>query len=125
VTEFDRGGKALVDLTFGGKDADSYRAYRAEWTGRPADDPALVANREGDRVTAYASWNGATEVASWQLVAGPDAQRFRPVASMRRTGFETELTARTNEAVVRVRALDADGKVLGTSQPVRLTTADD
>jgi Arylsulfotransferase (ASST) len=121
VTEFDRGGEALLDLTFGGKDADSYRAYRAEWTGRPADDPALVATREGDEVTAHASWNGATEVASWQLVAGRDAQRFRPVATAPRSGFETELSARTNEPVLRVRALDADGKVLGTSQPVRLS----
>src|SRR5918992_519576 len=48
VTEFDRAGEVVFDLRFGGKGADSYRAYRAEWTGRPADDPALAARRAED-----------------------------------------------------------------------------
>jgi hypothetical protein len=121
VTEFDRGGKVVFDLRFGGEGADSYRAYRAKWTGRPADDPALAATRAEDgRVTAYASWNGATEVARWQLVAGPDAERMHPVATVPKTGFETALTARTAEPFVRVRALDAGGTVLGTSDEVKL-----
>ena len=121
VTEFDRAGEVLFDLRFGGEGADSYRAYRAEWTGRPADDPALAATRAEDgRVTAYASWNGATEVARWQLVAGPDARRLHPVATVPKAGFETELTARTAEPFVRVRALAADGTVLGTSRAVSL-----
>jgi Arylsulfotransferase (ASST) len=121
VTEFDRAGKVVFDLRFGGNGADSYRAYRAKWTGRPADDPMLAATRAEDgRVTVYASWNGATAVARWQLVAGPDAQRLHPVATVPKAGFETELTARTAEPFVRVRALDADGTVLGTSRAVRL-----
>ncbi len=121
VTEFDRDGEVVFDLRFGGEGADSYRAYRAEWTGRPADDPALAATRAEDgRVTAYASWNGATEVARWQLVAGPDAERLHPVATVPKAGFETELTARTAEPLVRVRALAADGTVLGTSGAVKL-----
>lgn len=121
VTEFDRAGEVVFDLRFGGNGADSYRAYRAEWTGRPADDPALAATRAEDgRVIAYASWNGATEAARWQLMAGPAAQRLHPVATVPKAGFETELTARTAEPFVQVRALDADGTVLGTSRAVRL-----
>jgi hypothetical protein len=121
VTEFDRGGDVVFDLRFGGEGADSYRAYRAEWTGRPAGDPALAATRDKDgRVAAYASWNGATDVARWQLVAGSNAQRLHPVATVLNAGFETTLTARTEEPVVRVRALDAHGMVLGTSRAVRL-----
>jgi hypothetical protein len=121
VSEFDRGGEVLFDLRFGGEGADSYRAYRAEWTGRPADDPALAATRPKDgQVTAYASWNGATEVAQWQLVAGPDPERLQQVATVPKAGFETALTAQTAEPFVRVRALDADGSVLGTSRAVSL-----
>jgi hypothetical protein len=121
VTEFDRGGEVLFDLRFGGEGADSYRAYRAAWTGRPADDPALAATRAEDGVvTAYASWNGATEVAQWQLVAGPDPERLQPVATVPKAGFETTLTAQTAERFVRVRALAADGSVLGTSRAVEL-----
>jgi hypothetical protein len=124
VTEFDRAGDVVFDLRFGGNGADSYRAYRAEWTGRPADDPAVAATRTEDgRVTAYASWNGATEVARWQLVAGTDAQRQHPVATVPKAGFETALTARTEEPFVRVRALGADGTVLGTSRAVRLAVS--
>ena len=48
VTEFDRAGEVVFDLRFGGNGADSYRAYRAEWTGRPADHPALSARRVSD-----------------------------------------------------------------------------
>ena len=121
VTEFDRAGEVLFDLRFGGDGADSYRAYRAKWRGRPADDPALAATRAEDgRVTAYASWNGATEVARWQLVTGPDAERLHPIATVPKAGFETELTARTTEPFVRVRALEADGTVLGTSRALSL-----
>jgi hypothetical protein len=121
VTEFDRGGEVLFDLRFGGEGADSYRAYRATWTGRPADDPALAATRAEDGVvTAYASWNGATEVAQWQLVAGPDPERLQPVATVPKAGFETKLTAQTAEPFVRARALAADGSVLGTSRAVEL-----
>ena len=113
------GQDRLVD--FGGEGADSYRAYRAKWTGRPADDPALAATRgENGVVTAYASWNGATEVAQWQLVAGPDAERMNPVATVPKAGFETKLTAQTAEPFVRARALAADGTVLGTSDAVEL-----
>jgi hypothetical protein len=125
ATEFDRDGRVLYDLRFGAEGADSYRGYRAEWTGRPADDPALVAERGANgQVSAAASWNGATEVARWQLLSGPDAQRLHVVAEQPRSGFETALTAPTDDPVVRARALDGHGAVLGTSPPVRLTTGD-
>ena len=122
VTEFDRDGKVLLDLRFGGKGADSYRAYRSAWSGRPAEAPALAAARSDDgRITAYASWNGATEVVRWQLVAGPSTERLRVVAVAPRRGFETEIRARTDEPLVRVRALDAGGAILATSRAVTLS----
>jgi hypothetical protein len=66
----------------------------------------------------YASWNGATEVARWQVLAGR-ASRLRGVASKARAGFETEITAKSRGSHVAVRALDARGRVLGTSRAVR------
>jgi hypothetical protein len=53
-------------------------------------------------------------------LAGPDQQRVHNVAVVPKAGFETELTARTADPFVRVRALDADGAVLGTSLAVKL-----
>jgi hypothetical protein len=119
-TEFALDGRVLLDGRFG-KGADSYRAYRFPWSGRPADDPsvALGEPRDGE-VAVYASWNGATDVARWQVLAGPDANRMRVVASAPKRGFETAIAARTAEPRIRVRALDEHGDVLGTSRAVAL-----
>jgi hypothetical protein len=117
-SEFSRGGRLLFDgrLT---KGKGNYRAVRAPWTGRPATSPAIAARRtRRDRVVVHASWNGATEVARWQVLAG-SASRPRGVASKARDGFETAITARTRSTRVSVRALDARGRVLGTSRQVR------
>ena len=99
---------------------DSYRAYRFPWAGRPDVPPKLLATRSGDRVTARVSWNGATNVASWQLLAGTAPAALQPVATAPATSFETALGAATRAPYVAVRALDAAGAVLGTSRPERL-----
>ena len=72
-----------------------------------------------DEVTLYASWNGATEVATWEVLAGPGRDGLEPVASVPRKGFETEITVESTEAYIGVRAKDASSKVLGTSKAVK------
>jgi hypothetical protein len=81
LSEFDGEGGLLFNATFPGGD-QSYRAFRMKWSGHPTDNPAVAAKSSaGDKVTVYASWNGATEVESWQVLAGPEADRLEPVAS--------------------------------------------
>ena len=125
-TELDRDGRVLLDGSFGSEGADSYRAYRAEWTGRPAEPPAVAveADSEEGRWVVHASWNGATEVARWQVLAGAEPARLRPVAEKPRTGFETSIRVEADDGVLGVRALDARGAVLGTSRPVELSDLD-
>ncbi len=83
----------------------------------PATDPAMVAERgSDDEVTLYASWNGATEVATWEVLAGPDPQRLRSVGSVPRDGFESTITVVTAERYVGVHAKDSSGRVIGTSK---------
>jgi hypothetical protein len=96
VTEFARDGTIVFDSSLP-KGGQSYRAFRFPWVGRPADRPALV-ERGG---MLYASWNGATEVASWRV----DGE------TTPRTGFETVLRATRGV----VAALDKKGKVLGAA----------
>jgi hypothetical protein len=118
--EFDADGR----MVFGGELArgnDSYRAYRLRWKGRPAAPPDAVATRSGTRVTVHASFNGATGVARWELLAGSSEDALEPVAQAKATGFETMLRASSTEPLVAVRALDADGDALGTSAPVAPT----
>ena len=97
-------------------DTDTYRAFKQRWVGRPSSRRPSRLEREGERVTAYASWNGATEVTRWQLLAGPSADALKPVAGVRRQGFETEIEAETPGPWFAVRALRGK-RVLGTSQP--------
>ena len=68
------------------------------------------------------SWNGATDVARWELLAGADAHTLAPIGSANRAGFETAVTAKSTAALVAMRAYDAAGNVLGTSAPVKPTS---
>ena len=116
-SEFDANGNVVFDgeIAPGG---DNYRAYRFPWTGRPTRPPDLIAARDGDRVRARVSWNGATGVASWELWAGPSREALARVKGDTARGFETAISAATPERYVAVRALDAAGTVLGTSATV-------
>jgi hypothetical protein len=69
-------------------------------------------------VSVHTSWNGATEVASWRLLAGPSQQQLAPVATAVRTGFETELSTPAHESYVAVQALNQAGAVIGTSRTI-------
>jgi Arylsulfotransferase (ASST) len=118
-SEFTASGRLVFDgrLTRG---KGNYRAVREPWTGRPQQPPAIAAaRRRHGRVRVYASWNGATEVARWQVLAGAAPDRLAGVASRARDGFETEIAARTRAPYVAVRALDRAGQVLGTSRAIR------
>ena len=71
------------------------------------------------RVAARVSWNGATDVATWELWAGPRADALTRVKGQPRAGFETAISAVAAGPFVQVRALDPAGAVLGTSATVR------
>ncbi len=118
-SEFSSNGELLFSANFP-PEVESYRAFRFPWKGQPSDDPAMVAERgSDDKVTLYASWNGATEVDTWEVLAGPDPERLKPVGSVPRHGFETAITVGTAERYVGVQAKDSRGRVLGTSKATR------
>src|SRR5215217_1705633 len=117
-SEFGPDGKLLYDASFPSQ-VESYRAFRFPWKGQPEDRPAVVAEAgPEDRVTIYVSWNGATEVDTWQVLAGGDPDKLEPAGSAPRKGFETAVTMYTSEPHVAVEARDGSGRVLGTSEAV-------
>jgi hypothetical protein len=67
--------------------------------------------------TVYASWNGATLVTAWRLLAGAGAASLATVAQVAHSGFETAIPvpAGTVGPDLEVQALGAEGQVLGTS----------
>jgi hypothetical protein len=118
-SEFSPEGGLLLNGRFPAA-GTSYRAYRYEWVGQPAEPPAVVAERKGDAVTVYASWNGATEVAGWRVLAGPAADQLVEAGTASRDGFETAIEVTTGEPFIAVEALDAGGTVLGTSDAIEM-----
>jgi EmrB/QacA subfamily drug resistance transporter len=116
VSEFSSAGQILMDATLPGPDL-SYRARLDPWVGLPLYPPAGAARRRAGQTTVYASWNGATRVAAWRVLgrAGPGA--LRPLATGARAGFETAIPVASGAGDFQVQALDARGRVLGTSAP--------
>jgi Arylsulfotransferase (ASST) len=127
-SEFSATGQLLLDGHMHGS-YQSYRTYRFPWTGTPTSTPAITAatasakagGRGGGRgpITVYASWNGATQVTSWRVLAGPSAGQLAPVATAARTGFETAIATPAHEPYVAVQALEASGAVLSTSKTIK------
>ena len=72
-----------------------------------------------DKVTLYVSWNGATDVATWQVLAGPDPSQLEPPGFAPKRGFETAVTVSTAESYVAVQAGSATGRMLGSTEAVR------
>jgi hypothetical protein len=118
-SEFGPDGKLLFDASFP-RAVESYRSFRFPWKGRPQAGPAVAAETgQGDEVTLYASWNGSTEVATWQVLAGGGPGELEPIGSAPRKGFETAVTLDTHEEYLAVRARDGSGRVLATTNAVK------
>ena len=80
----------------------------------------VIAFTKDGKTTVYASWNGATEVASWRVRGGNGDGALATVGEAPKDGFETAVEVPDGPTRFEVQALDAAGKVLGTSAPVEL-----
>ncbi|KAI6878948.1 hypothetical protein KC360_g8580 [Hortaea werneckii] len=98
----------------------SYRAFKQEWIGCPRMRPDVVVERhrqqqhqqwshqsawkegQGEGVTVYVSWNGATEVEAWEIYGGggsygghnshaQDATKLSHLATIPKKGFESSV----------------------------------
>jgi hypothetical protein len=112
-SEYNSEGRLLFEAHFADANV-SYRTYRFRWNGQPTTLPAVAASNRGKTTTVYVSWNGATDVKGWRVLAGASSSSLRTVITARRTGFETAITI-SRQSHVRVQALGGSGHVLGTS----------
>ncbi|EHK22076.1 uncharacterized protein TRIVIDRAFT_71064 [Trichoderma virens Gv29-8] len=119
MSEFDENNKEVWNMRYGFTGPGSFRAYKfTDWKSTPSYPPKVFAEslQDGSAVV-HMSWNGATEVASWRVLAvvGSNAT-FVDVGTVKKSGFETSYTVnREGVKEVMVMALDADGKHLSTS----------
>jgi EmrB/QacA subfamily drug resistance transporter len=115
LTEYSVSGQKLLDASLPYPDI-TYRSEVEPWVGEPLTSPAGAALNHDGRTTVYASWNGATQVASWRVL-GATAAGGPPstLAATPRSGFETAIPITGADTSFQLQALDADGKVIGTS----------
>jgi hypothetical protein len=116
VTEVAPDGQAVFGLRL---QYYTYRAVRTDWRGLPTGRPAIAARRARRTVRLWASWNGATEIRRWQVLAGATPDALRPLRGRHAfLGLETSMRVMTRAPYVAVRALDARGAELGRSGAV-------
>jgi len=119
-SEFSATGELLCDTHFAPLDStteavQTYRIYKARWTGSPPQAP--VVKRDVD--TLYVHWNGATEVRSWKLegreAVGGRAAKYRKLGIFKHEGFETEMVveAMYDYSTFRLTAVDGQSATLG------------
>ncbi len=118
-TEFDRGGSAIYNAQLP-SGVNSYRVYRMPWSGRPAERPAIAVRAlSPGSARVYASWNGATGVSRWQVLAGARRGSLEPVRSAPKRGFETAVEVPGGARYFQVRAKSPRGRTLGASRIAR------
>lgn len=121
-SEFTPSGKLDFDAHFTAP-TTSYRAYRFPWSAQPTDAPALAASNSADGIaTVYASWNGATDVSSWRVLAGTGPGALQTAGSVGKRGFETAIPVHTGQPAFQVQALGSKGQVLSTSGVANIGT---
>lgn len=113
VTEFASDGRIRFDarLPTGGQ---SYRMLRFPWSGTPSIAPQVAAQGR----VVHASWNGATDLASWRLRVGTRAATLRDGGDTPAHAFETALPVPAGATHAAVVALDRSGRPLATSRTV-------
>jgi hypothetical protein len=118
-TEFDSSGHVLFDATLG-KQVQNFKTFLAPWSAQPTTVPAVQATPNGAGALSVAvSWNGATAVASWRVLAGASPSTLAPVITSAKSGFQTAIAAPGTGPYLAVQALDASGAVLAVSATVK------
>jgi hypothetical protein len=120
ISEYGPNGTLLFDA-HEPYDMIFYRAYRFPWNARPARPPSVLASTDntGEQTIVHMSWNGATGVSAWRILAGARAGALTARATVPDSGFETSAVVPHTYTYVSVEALDAAGRVLGSTLPVK------
>jgi arylsulfotransferase ASST len=114
ATEYDAGKNVVAEIDT----SMTYRLFKVSWRGTPGTRPSVVNSMTADgHDNVHVSWNGATQVADWRILAGTSARTLHAITTTKRNGFETTaaIPVDTTTKYVQVQALDGAGKVLGTS----------
>lgn len=131
ITEFAPSGVPVMNFRFGPLDAAvrTYRVYKGGWHGEPGWPPSVAAEKHGDEVWLWVSWNGATAAHTWAVYDAGDAKDLDDVGTPNaakttalKEGFETRIVVDNVRRYARIAALDEEGGMLGLSELLDLST---
>ena len=118
-TEYNTAGSVLLDGTLG-PDVQDFRTYLAPWSAQPKTPPALAAQAgSAGSATIEASWNGATGVAQWRLLAGSSSSSLADLGTTAASGFQTTINAGKAGPYFEVQALGSAGQTLASSAVIK------
>ncbi|KAG8628186.1 hypothetical protein KVT40_004059 [Elsinoe batatas] len=155
ITEFSEDGAVIWDVAFGPmhldrESADNYRSLKFNWTGTPTWMPKIapgpqpkytfksenstfhIALRDdsGNSIpnnTAYFSWNGATEIKKWIVLASnhtSDLNMDHLWAEITKLGFETSSFVGESTRFVQALAIDDKDQILGQTDVLSMGSSD-
>lgn len=110
VQEYDAAGKMIYEMVYGFPYLGySYRVLKSAWRGWPKSKPkAKLCKQKDGSLRAFMSWNGATEIKHWNVYGGSgknDTKALSKMATIQRTGFETNVTISNGTQAVQVEAV--------------------
>ncbi|KAK3711907.1 hypothetical protein LTR37_009425 [Vermiconidia calcicola] len=121
IAEYAHDGTVLMEAKVR-PNTKSYRSYKFPWVGYPMLPPdvySVAFAKDGEdtySTIVYISWNGATEVDTWNIYQAHAIGTRQLMVSTPKTGFETAITYDGYASHVTVEAVDRTGKILGTSE---------
>ncbi|KAL1854700.1 hypothetical protein Plec18170_004791 [Paecilomyces lecythidis] len=131
-SEHSPSGKCLMEARFLSPRFSSYRTFKLpnnNFHGRPSEPPAVKSFVYASAISPtvittvtvfYVSWNGATDVASWNFYAqAQDSSAPVLVGNVQKTDFETMFMADGYLDWASAEALDINGNSLGWSEVQR------
>ncbi|KAJ4158370.1 uncharacterized protein LMH87_008899 [Akanthomyces muscarius] len=128
--EYNKAGQPVMDVQRGllgvgfQEGMYAYRVSRHRWQGEPSWPPSVAVDapsKSTSNATVYVSWNGATDVAQWAILASDTAETVsnykNVIAQVNRTGFETQITldSALTRRYIGAAAVSAGGDVMGAS----------
>ncbi|KAE8411958.1 ASST-domain-containing protein [Aspergillus pseudocaelatus] len=126
ISEHTDDGTPVFFATLNDSREMNYRAFKFNWTGEPSDKPSLrtYAAAPGSGTTFWVSWNGATEVAHWNLYGTMStSEEFTLLSKVDRQGFQTTYTSTDYHPRAYAEAVSSDGSSLGNSSAVDTTSS--
>ncbi len=126
MTEVSPENNTLFEFTFD-QPYVSYRAFVYPWHATPDSLPDLDYRANADGLTLGYSWNGATDVASYQVYGGSSTQSLNLIDQPLKKDFETQTYLAyppQNECYFQVAALDSSGHELARSKIISTDSLD-